>query len=201
MVDDDSSNLHSVMEGLSKQGEPVEVKLICDKADPEQEAAEDKAEEDTVTRGSGTIKNMSRGKPVGEISKQREPVGEIINQGEPVGEISTAHRSKVHSSKRESVKSFVIMEDASYNEQSTNGVQKEVAVGEHIAIRRAALFATSPEEVDEREPAEVDPGRAVEMSAKKAAEVNPGRAAEGSVKKAAEVNPDRAVEMSAKKAN
>ena len=91
MVDDDSSNLHSVMEGLSKQGEPVEVKLICDKADPEQEAAEDKAEEDTVTRGSGTIKNMSTGKPVGEISKQREPVGEI----------STAHRSKVHSSKRE----------------------------------------------------------------------------------------------------
>ena len=106
-------------------------------------------EEPAVVRGISTPDYFSgerystgqvkQGEPAGEISMQWEPVGDILKQGEPVGEISTAHSSTAHSSKQKSVKGFVIMEDANYNEKSANGVQQEDADTEEVAAGNILL--------------------------------------------------------------
>ena len=120
----------------AKLGEPVLVNKP--RADHEQEAAEDnagrsdnemeedkvekkaKAEEETVTRGSGTvsvypIKNMSngQGKPVGEITKQGEPAEEPV-ETTVVGMVGASARV-VTNTEEESVKFIVrgMVEDRS----------------------------------------------------------------------------------------
>ena len=135
-----------------KQQPPEEsVRVIAVAAYPEQKAAEDIA-----------------GKAAPEADKNAE---KDVAEEDTVSRESVTVSAAPEQSACESTKGFVMVENASHDKQSANGVEQgdadkeKVSTGEITASRKAAAVASSPDEE-----------QASKVSAQEAAEVNPGRA-------------------------
>ena len=171
---------------IVNQGEPAEesvkniVRGMVEKASHDVQMAVGKQEEmikdpQELDANKGTvIKQQPPEESVRVIAvaayPEQKAAEDIAGKAAPEAD-KNAEKDVAEQSACESTKGFVMVENASHDKQSANGVEQgdadkeEVSTGEITASRKAAAVASSPDEE-----------QASKVSAQEAAEVNPGRA-------------------------